>query len=79
MTTVTEIVAVANMAGYLEHADKIYVSDDETLAEFIVSELEKRGNRTSEDERFFAYFNDRLIDEYGVKQEGNNVDHDAGR
>lgn len=65
------IVTGANMAGYMEHANKIAIDDDDQLTSFLLKEYdtwdEKSGNDTlSEYDMFWnCYIERRLMEEYG--------------
>ena len=61
------IVCAANIAGYLEAKEKIYIESDTRLTEFILDELKMwRGYEWAETS-FQDYIYDRLISEFGYK------------
>lgn len=64
------IVCAANIAGYLEAEDKIYVESDTHLTEFI---LDKFADWCNEDNAklsvFHEYIAKQLIDEFGYKED----------
>lgn len=64
------IVCAANIAGYLEAEEKIYVESDTHLTEFI---LDKFADWYNEDNAKFSvfheYITEQLIDEFGCKED----------
>lgn len=64
------IVCAANIAGYLESSEKIYVESDTHLTEFI---LDKFADWYNEDNAKFSVFHEyitaQLIDEFGSKED----------
>lgn len=64
------IVCAANIAGYLEASEKIYVESDTHLTEFI---LDKLADWYNEDNAKFSvfheYITEQLIDEFGYKED----------
>ena len=64
------IVRAANIAGYLEAEEKIYVESDTHLTEFI---LDKFADWYNEDNAklsvFHEYIAKQLIDEFGYKED----------
>lgn len=64
------IVCAANIAGYLEAEEKIYVESDTHLTEFI---LDKFADWYNEDNAKFSVFHEyiaeQLIDEFGIEED----------
>ena len=67
-----EIVAAANMAGYMEAAGRITVPSDEHLTEFLLkkhSDFAKRSRGTDDCTNFYASMGAALSLEYGSKED----------
>ena len=64
------IVTGANMAGYMEHANKIAIDDDDQLTSFLLKEYDEWSekyldDRLSEYDMFWnCYIERRLMEEY---------------
>lgn len=63
------IVCAANIAGYLEAQEIIYVDSDMCLTEFILNKLKYWCDEEWTDASFEDYIRDQLIDEFGFKEE----------
>ena len=59
------IVTGANIAGFLEHNDCIYVPSDRELTEFLLDRLNAYESTTNEDYNWTDYIMDELTLEYG--------------
>ena len=63
------IVCAANIAGYLEANDKIYVDSDTPLTEFILDKFVHWFGEESENTAFEDYIADQLINEFGIEED----------
>ena len=61
--TLEEVVAIANMAGYMEQKEEIHVEDDEDLTRAIVDMLRKRYEARDESD-FFSWASAELINRF---------------
>lgn len=72
-----EIVAAANMAGYMEAAGRITVPSDEHLTEFLLrkhSDFAKLSRKTDDCTNFYAYMGAALSLEYGSKEDSHGTE-----
>ena len=63
------IVCAANIAGYLEAKEKIYVDSDMRLTEFILNRFTHWFDEEWKDVSFNDYIADQLLDEFGFKED----------
>lgn len=63
------IVCAANIAGYLEAREKIYVDDDMRLTEFIINKFTHWFDEKWKNVSFNDYITDQLLDEFGFKED----------
>lgn len=63
------IVCAANIAGYLEAKEKIYVDGDMRLTEFILNKFIHWFDEEWKDVSFNDYIADQLLDEFGFKED----------
>ena len=63
------IVCAANIAGYLEAKEKIYVDGDMRLTEFILNKFTHWFDEEWKDVSFNDYIADQLLDEFGFKED----------
>lgn len=63
------IVRAANIAGYLEAKEKIYVDDDMRLTEFILNKFTHWFDEEWKDVSFNDYIADQLLDEFRFKED----------
>lgn len=73
-----DIVSAANIAGYMEHAEKIYLPGDDELLDFIEQEMPRYASavNTALDENpddtglfnWYDWIEDALLREYGKKE-----------
>ena len=63
------IVCAANIAGYLEAQEIIYVDSDMHLTEFILYKLKYWRDEEWTDASFQDYIRGQLIDEFGFKED----------
>lgn len=63
------IVCAANIAGYLEAKEKIYVDGDMHLTEFILNKFTHWFDEEWKDVSFNDYITDQLLDEFGFKED----------
>lgn len=63
------IVCAANIAGYLEAEEKIYVESDTHLTEFILDKFADWYNEEWTDASFEDYIRDQLIHEFGFEED----------
>ena len=63
------IVCAANIAGYLEAKEKIYVDGDMRLTEFILNKFTHWFDEEWTDVSFNDYIADQLLDEFGFKED----------
>lgn len=63
------IVCAANIAGYLEAKEKIYVDGDMRLTEFILNKFIHWFDEEWKDVSFNDYIADQLLNEFGFKED----------
>lgn len=63
------IVCAANIAGYLEAQEIIYVDSDMDLTEFILNKFKYWRDEEWTDASFNEYIRDQLIHEFGFKED----------
>ena len=63
------IVCAANIAGYLEAKEKIYVDGDMRLTEFILNKFTHWFDEEWKDVSFNDYIAAQLLDEFGFKED----------
>ena len=63
------IVCAANIAGYLEAQEIIYVDSDMCLTEFILNKFKYWRDEEWTDTSFEDYIRDQLIHEFGFKED----------
>lgn len=61
------IVAAANIAGYLEHAEKLNIESDSELSTFCVRLVQKYHRETDVDTAFSEFAETNLIQQFGIE------------
>ena len=64
-----DIVAAANIAGYMEHKDKIFAEDDTTLTVFLIDLRNAWAGNEDGNENFIEYAERKLLEKFGVEHE----------
>jgi len=64
-----DIVTAANIAGFMEQADSIFVSDDTILTMFLIDLRNAWAGNEDDNENFIEYAERKLLEKFGVEHE----------